>query len=88
MAADTSSQMETDDEITHTPVDKNAMATSSSNSDVDMDISEEEQARQAIDNLKGEDLPERIAAANRLDDIAKTLGEERTREVSCFPISN
>jgi len=72
--------METDDEITHTPVDKNAMATSSSNSDVDMDISEEEQARQAIDNLKGEDLPERIAAANRLDDIAKTLGEERTRE--------
>jgi len=82
MAVDTSSQMETDDEIIHAQVGKNASRT---NGDVEMHISEEEQARQAIDNLKGEDLSERVAAANRLDGIAKTLGEQRTREVSQFP---
>lgn len=81
MALDTSSQMETDDEITHTHVDKNAM-TSNSNADIEMNNSEQDQARAAIDNLKGEDLSERIAAANKLDEIAKALGEERTREVS------
>ena len=45
-------------------------------------MSEEEEARQNIDMLRGDDLPARVAAANRLDAIAKTLGEERTREVS------
>lgn len=47
-----------------------------------MSVSEEDEARQAIDKLRGEDLSERIAAANKLDGIAKVLGEERTREVS------
>ena len=47
--------------------------------DADM---EQDDARQAIDMLRGEDLSERIAAANKLESIAKTLGEERTREVS------
>jgi hypothetical protein len=45
-------------------------------------MSEEEEARQNIDMLRGEDLSARIAAANRLDAVAKTLGVERTREVS------
>ena len=50
MALDTSSQMETDDEITHTHVDKNAMP-SYSNADVEMNITDQDQARAAIDNL-------------------------------------
>ena len=49
-----------------------------------MHISEEEEARQAIDMLRGDDVSARVAAANRLDAVAKTLGEERTREVSCY----
>jgi len=44
--------------------------------------SEEEEARQAIDMLRGEDVSGRVAAANRLEAVAAALGEERTREVS------
>jgi hypothetical protein len=46
-------------------------------------ISEEEEARQAIDMLRGDDLSARVAAANRLEAVAAALGEERTREVCC-----
>ena len=44
--------------------------------------SEEEEARQAIDMLRGEDVSGRVAAANRLEAVAAALGEERTRDVS------
>lgn len=44
-------------------------------------ISEEEEARQAIEMLRGEDVSARVAAANRLEAVAKTLGEDRTRQV-------
>ena len=48
-------------------------------------LSEEEEARQAIEKLHGDDLSARIEAASKLDTVAKTLGEERTRDVSfCF----
>mmetsp|Transcript_11423 Transcript_11423/g.12707 ORF Transcript_11423/g.12707 Transcript_11423/m.12707 type:complete len:607 (-) Transcript_11423:318-2138(-) len=43
-------------------------------------LSEEEEARQAIDKLRGEDLSARIEAAHQLESVARTLGEERTRE--------
>ena len=45
-------------------------------------ITKEEEARQAIDLLKGEDLSGRVSAAHRLDAVAAVLGPERTREVS------
>lgn len=44
--------------------------------------SEEEEARQAIDMLRGDDVSGRVAAANRLEAVAAALGEERTRDVS------
>ena len=47
-------------------------------------ITEEEEARQAIDMLRGDDVSGRVAAANRLEAVASVLGEERTREVCCF----
>jgi serine/threonine-protein phosphatase 2A regulatory subunit A len=43
--------------------------------------SEEEEARQAIDMLRGDDVSGRVAAANRLEAVAAALGEERTRDV-------
>ncbi len=43
--------------------------------------SEEEEARQAIDMLRGDDVSGRVAAANRLESVAAALGEERTRDV-------
>lgn len=43
-------------------------------------ITEEEEARQAIDMLRGDDVSGRVAAANRLEAVASVLGEERTRE--------
>lgn len=46
-----------------------------------MQVSEEEEARQAIDMLRGDDVSARVAAANRLESIAAVLGEHRTREV-------
>jgi hypothetical protein len=45
-------------------------------------ITKEEQARQAIDMLRSEDLPNRVSAAHRLDAVAAVLGPARTREVS------
>jgi serine/threonine-protein phosphatase 2A regulatory subunit A len=42
--------------------------------------SEEEEARQAIDMLRGDDVSGRVAAANRLESVAAALGEERTRD--------
>ena len=49
-------------------------------------LSPEEEARQAIDVLRGQtsnsdDVASRVAAASRLDAVAKVLGEERTRNV-------
>lgn len=43
-------------------------------------LSEEEEARQAIEKLRGEDLSARVEAAHKLETVAKTLGEERTRD--------
>mmetsp|Transcript_15627 Transcript_15627/g.29478 ORF Transcript_15627/g.29478 Transcript_15627/m.29478 type:complete len:669 (+) Transcript_15627:150-2156(+) len=81
MTVGSTSSIDIEDEAAHILADKNAMSSSSatSNGDVDMGISEEEEARLAIDNLKGDDVEERIAAANKLDIVAKILGEERTR---------
>ena len=45
-------------------------------------LSEEEEVRQAIEKLRGEDVSARIEAAYKLEAVAKTLGEERTRDVS------
>jgi hypothetical protein len=42
----------------------------------------EEEARQAIEMLRSDDLSARVAAAHRLDSVAAVLGEERTREVT------
>lgn len=47
---------------------------------VPMQISEEEEARQAIDMFRGDDMSARVAAANRLEAVASVLGEQRTRE--------
>lgn len=44
------------------------------------EITKEEEARQAIDMLRGEDVSQRVAAASRLESIASVLGEKRTRE--------
>ena len=43
--------------------------------------STEEEARQAIEMMKGDVLTNRTAAASRLDFVAKALGDIRTREV-------
>ena len=45
-------------------------------------MSEDDEARQAIDMLRGEDVSARVAAANRLEVVAAALGQERTRDVS------
>jgi hypothetical protein len=44
-------------------------------------LSEGEEARQAIDMLRGDDVSARVAAASRLESVASVLGQERTREV-------
>lgn len=44
-------------------------------------ITKEEEARQAIEMLHGDDVSERVAAASRLDAVAAALGPVRTREV-------
>ena len=41
----------------------------------------EEEARLCIEMLRSEDLANRVAAANRLDAVATSLGQERTRDV-------
>mmetsp|Transcript_12682 Transcript_12682/g.19642 ORF Transcript_12682/g.19642 Transcript_12682/m.19642 type:complete len:662 (-) Transcript_12682:352-2337(-) len=43
-------------------------------------ILKEEDARQAIDMLRGDDVEGRVSAANKLEAIAVALGQERTRE--------
>mmetsp|Transcript_7929 Transcript_7929/g.19493 ORF Transcript_7929/g.19493 Transcript_7929/m.19493 type:complete len:657 (-) Transcript_7929:251-2221(-) len=47
---------------------------------VPMQISEEEEARQAIDMFRGDDMAARVKAASRLEAVASVLGEQRTRE--------
>lgn len=42
-------------------------------------VSEEEEARQAIDMLRGDDVSARVAAASKLGSVSTVLGEERTR---------
>ncbi len=87
MAVDNSPVAMDVDETETTNDEKNAMTKTTDDSnntstspDAEMNITEEEEARQAIDMLRGDDVTERIAAANKLDSVAKTLGEERTRE--------
>ena len=48
---------------------------------IPMQVSEEEEARQAIDMLRGDDVAARVAAASRLESVASVLGEQRTRDV-------
>eukprot|EP00980_Cylindrotheca_fusiformis_P000612 scaffold154_cov129-Cylindrotheca_fusiformis.AAC.29 len=43
-------------------------------------LSEEEEARQAIDMLRGDDVSARVAAASKLESVATVLGQERTRD--------
>ena len=43
---------------------------------------EEEEARLAIDLLRGDDVAGRVEAANKLEGVAAALGVERTRDVS------
>ena len=45
------------------------------------EISKEEEARQAIEMLRGDDVAQRVAAASRLVDVATVLGPQRSREV-------
>ena len=40
--------------------------------------------KQVIDMLRGDDMGARVAAAHRLDLVALTLGEQRTREVPYY----
>ena len=47
-----------------------------------MSITQEDDARQVIEMLRGDDVSERVSAATRLEAVAAALGEERTREVS------
>ena len=44
-------------------------------------MSKEEEARHAIEMLRGDDVSARVAAASRLEQVASVLGEERTRQV-------
>jgi hypothetical protein len=66
----------------NTNVKDTPMTSTSSSSEETKHLSEEEEARQAIEKLRGEDLSARVEAANKLETVAKTLGEERTRDVS------
>ena len=68
---------ETSPQIKDTP-----MTTAPLSSEDTPQLSEEEEARQAIEKLRGEDLPSKVEAAHKLDTVARTLGEERTRDVS------
>jgi serine/threonine-protein phosphatase 2A regulatory subunit A len=66
------------------PVKMHAMtgvAPASSSGAAPMQVSEEEEARQAIEMLRGDDVSARVAAASKLGAVASVLGEERTREV-------
>jgi hypothetical protein len=74
MTLDTASPMEMEDV-------SNDIRKENDSEKVNMEVSAEEEARQAIEMLRGDDVSERIAAANKIDSVAKTLGDERTREV-------
>ena len=58
-----------------------ALAGGSSSGLIPMQVSEEEEARQAIEMLRGDDVAARVAAASRLESVASVLGEQRTRDV-------
>jgi serine/threonine-protein phosphatase 2A regulatory subunit A len=58
----------------------NEISKANDSEDANMEVSAEEEARQAIEMLRGDDVSERIAAANKIEIVAKTLGDERTRE--------
>lgn len=45
-------------------------------------VSKEEEARQAIEMFRGDEISARVAAASRLESVASVLGPERTRKVS------
>ena len=49
-------------------------------------ITKDEDARQAIELLRSDEVAARVSAASRLTDIAKVLGPERTREVSIIEL--
>lgn len=63
------------------PSSSHAVIPVSSSTSSSSHVTKEEEARQAIDMLRGEDLAGRIAAANRLEGVAFVLGPQRTREV-------
>ncbi len=90
MVSSDPSPMEIDTEtsvgIKDTPMTAANNNNSSSTMDDTQQLSEEEEARQAIEKLRGEDLSARVEAASKLDTVAKTLGEQRTRDVSCTPL--
>jgi hypothetical protein len=44
-------------------------------------ITQEDEARQVIEMLRGDDVSERVSAARRLEAVAAVLGEKRTRLV-------
>ena len=47
-----------------------------------MVVETDQDAKQCLDWLRSEDLSQRVAAAHRLDAVARWLGPERTRRVS------
>lgn len=82
MAIDKATPMDTDEETlpTGNTTLKDKTMTDASSAPLAVYSTEEEEARQAIEMMKGDDLANRIAAAGRLDFVAKALGEKRTRE--------
>ena len=71
-----------DDGPAPTAIPYNTTTTTPTLALIPANISKEEEARQAIDMLRGNDVSQRVAAAHRLDSVAIALGEERTRNVS------
>ena len=65
------------------PLDKSDDALSSSTS---LDI--EGDAKNTIEMLRGDDISERISAANRLESVAVALGPQRVREVRSAEIGS
>lgn len=61
---------------------ENMITDSSMNGNMDVPglVSGAEEARQAIEMLRGDDVAGRVAAVQRLESIATVLGERRTRE--------
>ena len=84
MAIDKATPMDTDDETlpTGNTTLKDKSMTDAISAAPAVYSTDEEEARQAIEMMKGDDLANRTGAASRLDFVAKALGEKRTREVS------